>query len=230
MAQSLLDLARDSGDGELLAKAHTANANVALWLNLPDEVCIHAEAALAYRGSSLENTLDGLDPAATCLAYLSWAHWSQHRVRDALRASQQSLERARSLNDPDSLCLALGFAAMLQRFLGNMQALEEHTRELQTNAEAYQLATWQAVSHMLQGWIQVRQGNAAGIAVLQACAQGAQQIIPSIAGMFLHALAEAYGFLQCYDEQLQIIENGLAACAKADERFFGSQLDNIRNG
>lgn len=227
LARELLELATHGADRELLAKAHTANANVALWLDRPAEACRHARAG-AEAGDHLQNTMGGLDPAVACLAYQSWAHWKQHRTSDALAASRRSLARARSLDDPDSLCAALGFAAMLERFLGNIQAVADHTRELQSVADLYQLATWQGLGRMLQAWMRVRQGDEGGIAVLQACAQGIQQIMPSVAAIFLHALAEAYGFLHRYDEQSQAIADGLQAAAKVDERFFGSMLERMR--
>lgn len=225
-ARHLLELAGHSGDRERLAKAHTANANVALWLNQPDEVCRHARAAVEA-GEGLRNTLGGLDAVSTCLAYVSWAGWRQGRVSDALEASRRSLARARLLNNPDSLCLALGFAAMLRRFLGDLPALAEHTRELQLLADAHQLATWQGLGRMLTAWAQARRGEEGGIAVLQASAQGIQAIMPSVAAIFLHALAEACGFLGRRDEQLEAIDRGLAAAAKVDERFFGSLLERL---
>lgn len=229
LAQELLALAQRSGERKLLVKAHTANANVALWLNQPEDVCLHAEAVVGVLGGDLDETFDGLDPVVTCLAYRSWAHWRRDRDADALADSHRSLQRARALNNPDSLCLALGFAAMLRRFLGDMQGLAEHTDELEASTAIYQLATWQGVSRMLRGWIRAKQGDASGIAILQACGEGIQHVMPSVAGLFLHALAEGNGFVQRHEEQLQAVEEGIAVCRKVDERFFGSMLERMRD-
>jgi len=228
LAQNLLVAAKQGDDDDLLAKAHTAHANGALWLNRLDEVCSHAAVVLATPDRPY-NALGGLDPPVVCLAYQSWAQWKLHRTGEALASSHRSLTRARSLDNPDSLCAALGFAAMLERFRGNVSVVARHARELEAISGRYRLATWQGLGRMLGAWVRVRQGDQGGIAVLQACAHGIQQVMPSVAVLFLHALAQAYGFLQRYDEQLLAIDQGLEAAAKVDERYFASMLEDMRH-
>src|SRR3546814_3736960 len=80
----------------------------------------------------------------------------------------------------------------------------------------------------LLAWAQVHGGDESGLAVLRACAQGIQQIMPGVAVMFLHALAEAYGFLGRFDEQLQAIDEGLRTARKVGEGFFKTMLERLR--
>lgn len=175
-----------------------------------------------------DDTLEGLDPRITSLAYLSWVYWRQHQTDNALAASHQSLVLAQSLDNPDTMCFALGFAAMLQRFLGDTKTVADYAARIKTIADTYQLALWQGVSGMLLAWTQVYAGDEGGIAVLRACAQGIRQIMPGVAVMFVHALAEAYGFLGRFEDQLQTIDEGLQSAQIVQEGLFKAMLEDLR--
>ena len=116
---------------------------------------------------------------------------------------------------------------MLQRFLNNTPAVASQTEEMLALANACQLATWQGLGRMLQAWVSVKAGDDGGVHVLQACANTIQHVMPSVAGIFFHALAEALGLLHRFDEQLQVIEKGVALSRGVDERFFGSMLEHM---
>src|SRR3546814_7933161 len=95
LARELLQLARASGDTELLLQAYSANTNIALWRNQIDDACRYARAAIAQPGIASRSTLEGLDPRVTSLAYLSWVYWRQHRTSDALAASRRDRKSTR---------------------------------------------------------------------------------------------------------------------------------------
>jgi len=228
LARQLLQLAEAGDDTTLRVQAYSANANIALWRNQIDDACHYALAALELPDSASQDTLEGLNPHVTSLAYLSWARWHQGRIDEALEASQRALARAAALDSPDSRCYALGFAGMLQRLLGNIESAAAHAREIESIARVHQLVFWQGVGGMLAALGQVHQGDESGLLVLQACVQGVKRAMPSVAGVFLHALAEAYGVLGRHDEQLRAIDEGLQASVVAGEGFFRRMLEDMR--
>lgn len=228
LAQRLLQLARMSGDEKLLVQALSANANIALWRNRLTDACHYAREALDLPEVAPHDTLEGLNPHITSLAYLSWAHWRQGDIREAQAFSDHALALADAQASPDSRCYALGFAGMLQRFLGNMPAAAAHAREIGKIAQVHQLVFWQGVGSMLAALSQVHEGDESSLTVLQASVEGVKQAMPSLAGVFLHALAEACCVLGRYEEQLRVIDEGLEASERAGEEFFHGLLRRMR--
>lgn len=228
LAQQLLQLARMSDDEKLLVQACSANANIALWRNRLTDACHYALAALDLPEVAPHDTLEGLNPHVTSLAYLSWIHWRQGNIREAQAFSDHALALADAQDSPDSRCYALGFAGMLQRFLGNMPAAAAHAREIEKIAQVHQLVFWQGVGSMLAAVVRVHEGDESGLTILQVCVEGVKQAMPSIAGVFLHALAEACFVLGRYEAQLHAIDEGLEASARAGEEFFHGLLWQMR--
>src|SRR3546814_10398815 len=89
ITRQLLQLARKSGNDNLLVQAYSAATNISLWRNQLDDACRYAQAAMAHPLDAAGSTVEGLDPRVTSLAHLSWAYWRMHRISDALAASRQ---------------------------------------------------------------------------------------------------------------------------------------------
>src|SRR5690606_33346526 len=142
LAEQLLQQALQSGDSTLLAHAYSAAANISVWRNQLDEACRYAHAALQQPVELDPDASEGLDPHVTSLAHLSWALWRLGRVQEALATSQKSILLARSRDNPETICFALAFAAMLQRFLGNTNVAAGLARELRRDAVAFELVLW----------------------------------------------------------------------------------------
>ncbi|MGB6102641.1 MAG: AAA family ATPase [Pusillimonas sp.] len=229
LARELLRLARGSGDSGLLVQAYSAAANIALWRNQIDTACRYALAATAQPDTALDSTLEGLDPRVTSLAHLSWAYWRQGRNSEAHAVSRRSIALARKLDNPDTLCFALGFAAILQRFLGNVESAADYARQVENIATIYQLALWRGIAEMVLAWVQAVQGELQGLIRLRACVRNIKHVMPGVAVLFLHAQAEACGFLGRYDEQLDAIDEGLRAARAVSEGFFRTQLQELRS-
>lgn len=229
LTQQLLDLAHDSGDSRLLMQAHSAAVNICVWRNQLKEACRHAQAAVAQPATATARiTLEGLDPRVTTLGHLSWTYWRLNKTTDALMSSRQSVELARSLDNPDTLCFALGFAATLHRFLGNAEISANLARQVRQTAERYELVLWRGIADLLLGWKQAYDGNEKGLIILKACVQGVRQTMPGVSVMFIHTQAEAYGFLGRHNEQLRVIDEGLQAAKQVGEGFFRSLLEQLR--
>jgi len=229
LAQDLLRLAQASGDAELLVQAYSAHTNIALWRNEIDAACDYADMAMTLaHGDAFATTLEGPDPRVTSLAHLSWARSRQGRPNEARQAGRRAIELAQRLDNPDTMCFALGFAAMQERFLGKTDEALAYAHKVRSIADAYQLVLWQDISEMILAWGQACHGDPAGISRLRACTQRIKRIMPGVSVMFWHALAEAYGFLGRRKEQLWAIGQGSQAARAVDERFFGSDLQRLR--
>lgn len=227
LTQRLLRLALESGKPYLLALAYSAATNISLWRNQLEEACQFAQEAVEQPLSAQE-TSEGLDPQVTSLAHASWALWRLDRAKEALAASNQSIEIARARQNPDTQCFALAFGAMLHRFLGDADTAGHYAHEAKNEAERHGMALWKGVGDMLLGWKQAYDGNPAGLDLLHACVRGVQRVMPSVAVMFHHALADAYGLLGRHSEQLQAVDAGLHAAHGVHEGFFSSLLQQMR--
>ena len=200
---------------------------ITLWRNQLDETRRYAHAALRQPDTS-RRTLEGLDPRTISMAHLSWAHWRAGHIGEALTASRQSVKMARTHGSPDTLGFALAFAGLLHRFLGNVDIAGRYARELRLHAGRYELALWQGIADMLLAWQRAREGGMDSLPRLRACVRGILRVMPGVAVMFFHTLAEACGLLGRHDEQLRAIEQGLEAARRVHEGFFSSMLEQMR--
>ena len=229
LTQRLLGLAHESRDPNLIAQARSAATNICLWSNKLEEACHFAEAALALPVGALRDASEGLDPQVTSLAHMSWALWRLGRIDEAQAASTESLHLAAAHKNPDTLCFALAFAAILHRFLGNADTVVHFAHQLHREAGLHEIALWIGIGEMLLAWKQAYDGNPAGLARLNASLRHIQTAMPGVAVMFFHALAEAYGFLGRHTEQLRTIDDGLRTAAAVHEGFFSSLLTDMRH-
>lgn len=228
LASELLDAALASKDTNLLSYAHSANANIALWRGEFERACYSAETALASPINPLHPPLDGYDPHVSSLAHLSWARSRQGRIQEAREASERSIALAQTLEHADSLCFALIHAALLHSFLHDKSLAVDHAEQALIIADRYRLALWQSASRMVLGWAQAIDGDARGIERIQASAARAQDVMPSVMGAFLYALAEAYGFLDESSAQLKTIDVALETTAKVGDQLHQADLYRLR--
>ncbi|WP_397473141.1 AAA family ATPase [Pusillimonas sp.] len=228
LTQRLLRLAHESGNANLLAQAYSAAANISVWSNRLEKACHFAKAAMELPGGAFRDASEGLDPHVTSLAHLSWALWRLERIDEALAASNESVKIARTHKNPDTLCFALAFAALLHRFLGNAGSCVQYAHELRREAGLHAMVLWIGVGDMLLAWKQAYDGNPAGLARLNARLRDIQMVMPGVAAMFFHALADAYGLLGRRTQQLRIIDEGLRAAGEVQEGFFSSLLLDMR--
>lgn len=228
LTQRLLSLAHESGSTSLLAQAYSAATNISLWSNRLEKACDFARAATELPGDAFRDASEGLDPKVTSLAHMSWALWRLGRVNEALVISGESVQMARSHKNPDTLCFALAFAALLHRFRGDAGSAVHYAHELRHEAALHSMVLWTGIADMLLAWKQAYDGNPAGLARLNAGLRDIQMVMPGVAVMFFHALADAYGLLGRRTQQLRTIDEGLRTAAEVHEGFFSSLLLEMR--
>lgn len=228
LAAELLRVAQASKDVTLMSYAHAANANIALWRGQLEQACHCAEAALASPSAPHPAALDGHDPHVASLSHLSWARSRQGRTQEARNASTRSITLAETLDHPDSLCFALVHAALLHCFLRDPSLAADCAEQALAVADRYRLALWKSASSMVLGWVQVFNGDARGIERIKISASGARNVMPGVLVAFLHALAEAYGFIGESRAQLRIIEDALITAGNVGEQLHQADLYRLK--
>lgn len=232
LSDELRHNAEACGSPVLCSAAYSASANIALWRGHLEPACRYAEAAVAqwrtFHSAQPGESMDGHDPRVASLAHLSWARFAQGREEEALEVSQRALELAKTLNDPDSLGFALFFAATLHRFIYDAASTEHYALEASELAERYRMPLWRGTSELLLGWAQAFAGDASGVDRAAAAVAELRTIMPGVVVAFLHALAEAHGFLERNDAQLRVVEEALCIAEQVDEHFHRADLYRLR--
>ena len=229
LAQELLDIAQASGHIDLILEAYSARTNIAVWRNELDLAVQYAHAGLAQSdGLPHQNTIDGPNPLVAILAHLSWAYSRQGKINEAREASRLSIKLSGSQDSPDTACFALFFAAVLESFWDNADAVKIYADQLATVSERYELTLWQGTVELMQGWVQAFNGDAEGLPRIEAGVRLFQAIMPGVSACTLHILARAYDLLGRDTEQLRAIEQGLQASDNVHERFFKTDLLRLR--
>ena len=226
LAQNLMRLALESGDPELLAEACAARTNIALWRNQPADAIHYGTQCLAQLSEAPVGVShhDRLCPRVTSLAHMSWA-WSRLGDPDkAKQASQSSLQFADALDRPNNQCFALFFAAMLDSFDGNIDAVKTYTDRLTTISDQYQMKLWQGGAAVLQGWIQAFEGDARGIDLIQQALSALQTIMPGVSTFAFYMQARACKQLGLYDDQQRVTRLGIQTARDVHEGFFHQAL------
>lgn len=178
--------------------AHYAVADAAFWLGEFREAHRHTQAALAlYRPEQHPGLLErfGEDLSVSCAAYLAW---SQHFLGESALARQTAaamLAKARALDHPHTLALALCFASVLHRWMDDVEPAHDLGAETIEVSRRYGFSVWAAAGDMAHGWALARRGEARGIGLLESGIAGMRQAIGGISVVFLSALAEGWRHL-----------------------------------
>ena len=104
----------------------------------------------------------GIDPGVVCLSYSALALWQLGRPRQALDRSHEALGLARDLAHPQSLALALVWAAWLRQLRREGQPAREHAEAAVTLCAEQGFPLWMSMGVILQGWASVRGGPRGG--------------------------------------------------------------------
>lgn len=207
--------------------AHYAVADSAFWLGEFPLARTHTESAIAfYRPDQHAQLLAtfGEDLSVSCGAYLAWSQYFLGDPRLAKRTGDGMLARARELDHPHTLALALCFAAVLHRWLGDVDAtlaLGAETREV---SKRHGFLVWLAAGEMTHGWALARQGRKEGIAEIQSSIAGMKMAIGGISVVFISALAEAYYHLGMHREALAALAEAQAEVQRTGDGHYTAEV------
>ncbi|OGA14170.1 MAG: hypothetical protein A3H32_18020 [Betaproteobacteria bacterium RIFCSPLOWO2_02_FULL_63_19] len=226
-----MHLLHNAGDDPLRRQAaHYAVADAAFWLGKFEVARAHTEESLTfYRSTQHQDLLArfGEDLSVSCAAYLAWAyHFLGHAERARLICDKM-LGRARELDHPHTLALALCFASVLHRWMDDRENTLILSTETIEVSRKYGFSVWLAAGEMTHGWALARHGRHEGIAELDSSVAGMKKAIGGISVVFLSALAEAYFHLALYDRSLATVEAAKREAARTGDGHFSAELCRI---
>jgi predicted ATPase/DNA-binding winged helix-turn-helix (wHTH) protein len=154
----------------------------------------------------------GTDHRANALDFLAIVLWQQGFPEQALRTSRASIEEARRVDHPISLCLALFIGGgVIARRVGDLDTTRRLITELLDQAERYSLAPYRAFGLGVNGLLTARRGDpASGVRQLQDALETlnkAQYFIYH--GVFLTSFAEVHSAAGHPAEALKAADDAL---------------------
>ena len=135
----------------LSGQAHFAYAGSALTLGMPATARQHFELACA-RSADEESLSTGSHPAIHARAWSAHAAWLLGDRHLAEAHATEAVERARSVDHPYSLAIALAYAGLTRQLLGDVAGLETATDELARLGSRHGFAYYPAWGLVLSGW------------------------------------------------------------------------------
>jgi len=161
------------------------------------------------------------------LSRLSWNLWLLGYPEQALRRSEEALALAREREPPNSLAMALHFAATLHQFRRETAAAKERAEATLAVANEHGLTQWQAAATFLRGWTRTMDGpSEGGLAEMH---RGLAAYRATGTGMdlpwYLGTLAAACGKTGRVSEGIVMIAEALASAEGAD--FYEAELHRL---
>jgi tetratricopeptide (TPR) repeat protein len=185
----------------------------------------------------------GQDPGVATQAFGSVALWILGRPREALAASNRSLETARRIDQPSSTAVALHFAAMLHQLRGDAEAAGRLARDsLELSAEEG-FSFWHAGGQVLRGWSRVAAATTTpGAAASAAMSESDAGLADLRRGLdawlatgsrtyhtyYLGLLADALQRLGRPREALRPLDEALSAAQLLPEGLYEAELYRLR--
>lgn len=231
LAEKLLRLAEQNNDPLQLQLAHYAVGNSSFMTGDQNAARAHLEQAVALYQPSQHDAMVSQFGENTCvssLSILSLVLWLQGYPAQAGTASQQALSLARQLNHPHSLGYALCIAAILNRWMKQLETTRLSAQEAMALAQEHGLPLWLGLGASAHGWVLAMQGQAAGVAQIQKCLDAVNDIMSGARVFFLAPLSEALVHLGQFDHALSKIKEAIVILNAKDSRFFESELYRLK--
>ena len=171
----------------------------------------------------------GHDPGVFALAHVGWTLTFMGRVDEGLLRSQQSVQLAERLGHPNSLALALHFAAAVHQLRGEPDAALARSDAQVKLAGEEVLPFWLAGGQVWRGWADLVGGKPEGFGGIMAGMGmwrgiGAELVVPH----FLALVAQAHLDSGAVDAAHDALEEALAAVERSNERYFEADLHRLR--
>jgi predicted ATPase len=232
LAGELLSLAEQLGDAALVLQAHQAGAVVALCAGEPAATRRHMEAAVRLYDPGRHSALTlqfGHDPGVACMAFGAVALWLMGHAAEAEARSREAIRFARAGSQPNSLALALHFAAVLHQFADDTAAVREFATEALSLAVEHQFAFWQAGATVLLGWVAAATGSPDGIDLLR---EGLEAWVrtgsETYRAYYLGLLADASFRCGRDGDALEALDAAESAARANGERLFEPEIHRLR--
>jgi predicted ATPase len=233
LGERLFTLAQRSQDPAQVLQARLALAVTSHSLGDPAATREHMEQAVALydpKRHSSHTYVYGQDPGVACLAFGAVALWLLGYPDQAVQRSREAVALGGELGQPNTLALALYFAAVLRQYRREGPAVQRSAEAATAITTEHGLSLWQAGSLVMRGWALAEQGAwASGIAQLR---QGLTAWVAT-GGEAHHTyhlalLAEALGREGQIEEGLGVLAEALVLMHGTGEGFHGAELHRLR--
>jgi predicted ATPase len=234
LAEQLLRLAQSIQDPALLLWPHNGLGLVLFYLGELPSARAHLEQSIAlydpqqHRPDRSQVSMQ--DPQVTNLSFASLTLWNLGYPDQARQRSAEALTLARELSHPFSVAFALNLATVLDRFLRDVQAVQERNEALLMLSREQGFPHWLAEGAIRQGWVLAERGQVEeGIAQMQ---QGMATFRAMGAEVgwtgHLTRLAEAYAKVGQTEEGLGLLAEAIATVDKTGERWWEAELYRLK--
>jgi predicted ATPase len=229
LGQQCLRVAQSAGDPMLLAQAHHALGTGYCVTGEFTKALGHLERAIIVHDPLRQRShadLYGFDPAVLSLILSGFSLWFLGYPERALKRSDEGLALAQKLSHPGTSTMAAAWAAMVQQFCRNAQAVEELAGLAVDLSTQHDNAFVRAMGTILGGWATAqRDQKEVGIARMRLAlealrASGAVLMM----GYFSLLLAGAYGDVEQPEEGLRV----LAGVDSTREQHWAAELYRLK--
>jgi predicted ATPase len=164
----------------------------------------------------------GQDPRASAEILDALALWVLGRVDESLRLADRALADAETTGHAATMAHALGYAAFLELFRRNPEAVATYSHAFADAVSRYDLpAYWAGIAVFLQGWAMSRLAEMRhGLAIYRE--QGRIWLLPEA------VLAEAEASAGETEAGLRRLDDALAALERTEERLYEAEMHRIR--
>jgi len=235
LGEQQLRLAGSQLDPALLELAHTSLGIVLCHQGELTSAHTHHTQALAicHRQEHLALAVSyGSVPGLNSHIYLSWKLWYLGYPDQAMQHSQAARTLAQEASRPQSLAVALIWAAFLHQYRREPQSVYEQAAAATTLSTEHGLALWAAYGMILHGWALAMQGqDETGIAQIGQSlaaveATGSKMTHP----YFLGLLAESYGKDGHPEEGVRLLDEALTEIdnPEMDSYLYRAELYRLK--
>jgi class 3 adenylate cyclase/predicted ATPase len=231
IATRCLTIADEDNDPARLLVAHLALGGMT-WFGDFVVGCKHIDKALAFESEISEdvNLSIGADARVFARAFGCHVHWHIGKFERATELSEEGIARARAMEDPFTLAIALDYAAMRHQFDHNNQVARKLTEEAIELCTEHQFAYYLAWARIIHGWTTICVGdNGVGLAEIRT---GLDDFEATGAGLrlpyYLSLLADGQGRDGQPEKALATVDLALQRANANGERWHNADLFRLR--
>lgn len=231
LSEKMLGFAEQDNDVLHLQLAHYAMGNSLFMTGNPNAARIHLEQSMSlYQLSHHEAmvNLSGENIYMSSGSLLSLVLWLQGFPQQASDVSQRTLTSARQLNHPNSLGNALCMAAILNRWMKQIDTTGLLAQEAMGLSDQHGLPFWKGLGSVSYGWVLAMQGRTEGITLVQQCLNAVNAMMSGAKILFLTPLCEALVHQEQFDHALTRVNEALGVVNQKNSRFFESELHRLK--
>jgi len=234
LGEQCLTLAKRVDNATYLSLAHLRLGVALFWSGEPTSGCTHLEQSMAL--SVLPQSRSQASPRRivaariNALSHMSWALWLLGYPDQAVTKSNEALTLAQAQSYPQSLALALHYAAALHQLRREVQAAQARAEAVIALSTEQGFMMWLATGTVERGWALAEQGQGeAGMAQIRQGLAAWQATGTAVARPWgLALLAEAYGHVGQTEEGLRVLTEALTVVDKTGEGPYAAELYRLK--